>query len=360
MDPIFSMPIDVLFLIIVVASMVTMFSTELMATVPMLTKYKNPSVRENLLKYVVPVWEVVGTFIVLWLVDMETVIPKLMPAFSYTLFPLYAVFIFFLLMRNSIIIYAEFVWHDNKYFDERKLYSIYTVSTFIMGLMALSILAAITSGYGFYSYGYDKYPTVPYSMSYANYAVFYSHIQVIGFIIGALIMSAGIGRVFYRISDIKNKFDRFLPLILVAIGLAIFMPSYYYLSLKDYTGNSYYIIVPIILSLIIPILYAFKETTYLASYKPFVILLMVVSIIFMELREYPYVFGYSNNPAYIPSIITDGPMQYLDLLVTVIGGTWLILMMIYYAYVSNHRIAKLIPKMPEKAPEKTNKETQKN
>jgi cytochrome d ubiquinol oxidase subunit II len=27
----------------------------------------------------------------------------------------------------------------------------------------------------------------------------------------------------------------------------------------------------------------------------------------------------------------------------VIGGTWLILMMIYYAFVSNHRISKLIP-----------------
>ncbi len=343
MDLIFSIHIDVLFLIIIIASMVTMFSTELMATVPMLTKYKNPTVRESLLKYVVPVWEVVGTFIVLWLVDMETVIPSLMPAISYTLFPLFAVFIFFLLMRNTIIIYAEFIWHDNKYFDERKLYYIYSISTFIMGLMALSILAAITSGYGFYSYGYGKYSTVPYLNSYANYSVFYSHIQVIGFILGALIISAGIGRVFYRISNIENKVDRFLPLILVAIGLAIFMPSYYYLSLKDYMVNSDYIIVPIILALLIPVLYAFKKTTYLASYKPFVIILMMISITFIELREYPYVFGYSNNIAYIPSIITDGPMQHLDLIIDIIGGTWLILMMIYYAFVSNHRISKLIP-----------------
>ena len=117
MNPLFSINIDVLFLIIVIASMVAMFSTEVMAVVPMLTGYKKPEVRESLLKYVVPVWEVVGTFFVLWLVDMENVIPEFMPAISYTLFPLFAVFIFFLLMRNSIIIYAEFVWHDNKYFD---------------------------------------------------------------------------------------------------------------------------------------------------------------------------------------------------------------------------------------------------
>ena len=131
MNPLFSINIDVLFLIIIIASMVTMFATEVMAVVPMLTRYKKPEVRESLLKYVIPAWEVVGTFFVLWLVDMENVIPTFMPAISYTLFPLFAVFAFFLLMRNSIIIYAEFVWHDNKYFDEKKLYYIYSISTFI-------------------------------------------------------------------------------------------------------------------------------------------------------------------------------------------------------------------------------------
>lgn len=118
------------------------------------------------------------------------------------------------------------------------------------------------------------------------------------------------------------------------------MPSYYFLSLKDYMVNSDFIIIPIILALIIPILYMFKSTTYLASYKPFVILLSIISVAFLELRVYPYVFGYSNNPAFIPDVLTDSAMQYLALIISVVGGTWLVLMMIYYGYVSNHRMAK--------------------
>ena len=133
---------------------------------------------------------------------VSSVFTVLMPAIAYSLFPLFAVFIFFLLIRNSVIIYAEFVWHENKYFDERKLYVIYSVATFIMGIMALSVLAALASGYGIHLYGYGKESSVPYSASYMNLALFYSHIQVIGFIIGGLILANGIGMVFYKLSDI--------------------------------------------------------------------------------------------------------------------------------------------------------------
>lgn len=338
---------DVLYLIIVIASMVTMFSTELMAVVPIATKFKSDKTRINVLSYIVPVWEVVGTFFVLWLVDMENIIPTLMPSISYALFPLFAVFIFFLVVRNSFIIYAEFVWHENQYFDERKLYVVYTVATFIMGIMALSILAAISSGYGVHLYGFGTESAIPYSSSYTNFGAFYSNLGVIGFIIGALILANGIGMVFYRLTDIKTMMGRFLPLILVAIGLAIFMPSYYSITAKDYTVNSALIVIPIVLALIIPILYAFKQTNNIASYKPFIILVTIIALVFIELREYPYVFGNANIVPYIPNVTTDSSMRYVAFLISLFGGLWLVLMMIYYGYVSNHRIAGLIPKHPE-------------
>ncbi len=343
MDFIYSINFDVLFLIVVIASMVTMFASEMMAVVPIAMGFKSDKVRLNVLSYIVPVWEVVGTFFVLWLVDMENVIPILMPAIAYALFPLFAVFIFFLLIRNSLIIYAEFVWHENKYFDERKLYVIYSVATFIMGIMALSVLAALASGYGVHLYGYGKESSVPYSSSYTNFAMFYSHIQVIGFIIGGLILANGIGMVFYRLSNISKPMGRFLPLILTAIGLAIFMPSYYSLSVRDYMVNSGLIIIPILLALVIPVFYMFKQTTNIASYKPFIIIMGIISITFIELRAYPYVFGFSNNPAYIPDVITNSPMLHLAFIISVVGGIWLVLMMVYYAFVSNHRMTGLVP-----------------
>jgi cytochrome d ubiquinol oxidase subunit II len=345
---IYGMNFDVLFLIVVVASMVTMFATELMAIVPIATRFKNDKTRVNVLSYIVPVWEVVGTFFVLWLVDMENIIPILMPSISYALFPLFAIFIFFLVARNSFIIYAEFVWHENKYFDERKLYAVYTIATFVMGIMALSILAAITSGYGVHLYGYGPLSSINYSSSYTNFGVFYSHIGVIGFIIGALILANGIGMVFYRLTDIKTAMGKFLPLILVIIGLAIFMPSYYSISAADYTVNNVFIVVPIIIALVIPLMYAFKETTYIASYKPFVVIVTIIALVFLELKEYPYVFGNANMSAYIPHVTTDSAMEYLALIISLAGGIWLVLMMIYYAYVSNHRITKLIPPNPAK------------
>ena len=340
---IYGLNFDVLFLIVVIASMVTMFSTELMAVVPIAIRFKDNKIRVNVLSYIVPVWEVVGTFFVLWLVDMENIIPVLMPSIAYSLFLLFAIFIFFLVVRNSFIIYAEFVWHENKYFDERKLYIVYSVATFIMGIMALSILAAISSGYGVHIYGYGKFSNIPYSKSYTNFGVLYSHPGVIGFIIGALILANGIGIVFYRLTDIKTTAGKFLPLILVVIGLAIFMPSYYSITAGDYTLNNAFIGIPIVLALIIPLLYAFKGTTYLASYKPFVVILTIISVAFLELKEYPYVFGNANMAAYIPAVTTNSAMEYLAFIISVVGGTWLVLMMIYYAYVSNHRIAKFIP-----------------
>jgi len=350
---IYGINFDVLFLIVVIASMVTMFATELMAVVPIATRFKDNKTRVNVLSYIVPVWEVVGTFFVLWLVDMENVIPVLMPSIAYALFPLFAVFIFFLVVRNSFIIYAEFVWHENKYFDERKLYAVYSIATFIMGIMALSVLAAITSGYGVHIYGFVKGSSTSYASSYTNFGVFYSHLGVIGFIIGALILANGIGMVFYRLTDIKTAMGKYLPLILVIIGLAIFMPSYYSISAKDYSVNNALIVIPIVLALVIPILYAFKGTTHLASYKPFIVILTIISITFLELKAYPYVFGSANMAAYIPKVTTNSAMEYLAFIISVVGGIWLVFMMIYYAYVSNHRIARLIPeqKPTVKAPE---------
>ena len=64
---------------------------------------------------------------------------------------------------------------------------------------------------------------------------------------------------------------------------------------------------------------------------------------FLELKQYPYVFGNANMVAYIPAVTTNSAMEYLAFIISVVGGIWLVLMMIYYAYVSNHRIAKLIP-----------------
>ena len=65
---IYGINFDVLFLIVVIASMVTMFATELMAVVPIATRFKDNKTRVNVLSYIVPVWEGVGTLFVLWLI----------------------------------------------------------------------------------------------------------------------------------------------------------------------------------------------------------------------------------------------------------------------------------------------------
>ena len=59
---IYGLNFDVLFLIVVIASMVTMFSTELMAVVPIAIRFKDNKIRINVLSYIVPVWAVVGRF----------------------------------------------------------------------------------------------------------------------------------------------------------------------------------------------------------------------------------------------------------------------------------------------------------
>ncbi len=332
MNPIFSAPIEVIFLIVIIASMITMFTSELMSTVPLITSFKNEKIRDNLLKYIIPAWEVVGTFFVLWLVDMETVVPFFAPPMAYTLFPLFAIFIFFLIVRNATIIYAEFIWKDNRLFDDRKLYTFYAIATFIMGLMALSVITVMLSGY------VAVINISKPALSSLNYSVLLSKIQLYGFIIGTLILLSGMGMVFYRTVDI-NTSKRFLPLILVIIGLII--DSFTYLSLisADHSVNKDLIVIPIVLTLIIPILFSIKKTTYVASYKPLYIIFTIVSVTFLELIVYPYVYG---GKVYVPNVVTNSAVLTMDFYISVGGGIWLILMMIYYGFVSNHRIAKIM------------------
>ncbi|HYA11260.1 MAG TPA: hypothetical protein VEH10_06300, partial [Thermoplasmata archaeon] len=110
----------------------TLFVTELMGAVLLLLFYE-PS-KKKVLPYIVPVWEVTGTFAAFWVVTADFAYPSMLIPVAALLASAIVVFLIFLVARNASISFAEYIV-KRRWLDEKKLYQAYAVSTLLIGVV---------------------------------------------------------------------------------------------------------------------------------------------------------------------------------------------------------------------------------
>ena len=306
------------------AMLFAILSTELMAASAILFKYRESE--RKVFRYLVPIWEVTGTFFVFYVVNLEALIPSALPLIAYSFISYILLFLILYVMRNASIISAEYIWKNRK-INRRFLYSIYAIITFVLGAMILVIYTAFISGRG-----------IDYSRMTFSLSAFASFLPDDGFIIGSAILLFGFASIFYGL-DVK----RYLPPVVVMAGMVIAGVSFVYLGNLN---NPYVLAVPVILTILLPVLWLSGKTRAIVQNKIVFQGLLAVSVFFLAYSQYPDLMGKSLN---ILSLLNNNAMQTQVFYTTVIGGIILLLLTLMYFDVAFRKEERNRVQQPESA-----------
>lgn len=281
--------------VIIFSMFFAMISSELMAASSMLFRYSEST--KKVIPFIVPIWEITGTFFVFYAVNMESLVPDVLPLLAYAFIDYILIFLILYVGRNSAIILAEFIW-KNRYISRKTLYRIYSIITYLLGTIILIVYTALISGKG-----------VNYAATTFNFAAFVGYLPDDTFIIGSAILLFGLASVFYGLNV-----NRFLPLIVVVAGLVLAGVSF--LDLHD-ISSPYFLIVPIILTLLAPIMYIFPSMKKIVSNKIVFQGLLAITSFFLIYSLYPWLLGKTLS---INSLLNTSVMMEQIFYATIVGG----------------------------------------
>jgi cytochrome d ubiquinol oxidase subunit II len=299
--------IEVVLNLIIFAMFFTIASTELMAASAIIFKYKESE--KKVFKFLIPIWEVTGTFFVFYVVNLEGLMPDVLPLLAYSFISYILILLILYVLRNTLIISAENLWkRKNRIINRRLLYSAYAIVTFVLGAMIVMIYAAFIGGHG-----------LNFNAETFNLISFITFLPDDGFIIGIAILFFGLAAVYYGL-DVNP----FLPFIVTTMGMLLSGISIF--EMGD-TNNSTLFIIPIIFTLSIPLLWMFNKTKNIAENKLVFQGLLSISIFFLAYSQYPYLLG---KNLLITSVLNNSAMQTQMFYATLIGGAILLVLTYFF------------------------------
>ena len=298
--------IEVVLNLIIFSVFFTVAATELMAASAILFRYKESE--KKVFRFLLPIWEITGTFFVFYVVNLEGLAPDVLPLLAYSFISYILIFLILYVLRNTVIVSAENIWKNSRV-NRRLLYSAYAVVTFVLGAMVVMIYASFLGGHGL-NYTAETFSLVS----------FLKFLPDDGFVIGIAVLFFGLAAVFYGL-DV----NRFLPLIVTAAGMIIAGISL--LGLGD-SNNTALFAIPVIFTLLLPLLWIFPGTRYIAEKKLVFQGFIAISVFFLAYSQYPYLLG---KTLLVPSILNNSAMQTQMFYATIIGGV-ILLLLTYFFY----------------------------
>jgi cytochrome d ubiquinol oxidase subunit II len=290
----------------VFAVFASLLITELMGAVVLLLFWKQA--KSKVLEYVIPVWEVTGTFAALVVVMGDFAYPSLLVPIASIFAPLLTVFLILFVARNASLAFAEFLI-KRKWLDTVKLYRIYALSTLVLGFTVLVLLSALVSGAG-----------VNFSNGTFSLGAWVSSPGSLLFVVGTLGIGVGVAPVFFSLNPLKKIV---LPLTGAGVGLSVL--AYYLYSPSFVSGL---MLIPVALTLVTGVLFAAsKKTAAVVSNKAVFIAVLSVIIFSLQFLVYPSAMGGEIN---VDAVTASGPMASAYLGITAVGGVMLAIMLGFY------------------------------
>jgi cytochrome bd ubiquinol oxidase subunit II len=287
--------------------------TEIIGSVVLLLFYD--AAKSKVLEYVIPIWEITGTFAAFWVVTGDMAYPTLLIPGATVFGALLIVFLITIVLRNTTIVFGEYIT-KRKWLDAKKLYKGYALSTLLLGVTALVLLSSVVSGAGVTSNGANAL-TTPFDLgAWARQAGSWL------FLIGTLLIGIGLAPVFFDIRPFAKRYLAFTLLgVLVSIG------AYYAYSGSLITG---YIAIPALLTIVANLLYFSRKTAALVTNKAVFVTVLSIIIFSLQSLTYPKFVGQTLS---IDSFTTTGPMVGVFYETTWVGGALLALMLAVYVSV---------------------------
>jgi cytochrome d ubiquinol oxidase subunit II len=285
---------------VILAVLFTFLITEAMSSLSIMYDRKSlPSVK----KYFDPVWGVIGTFAVFFVVNTEVLYPSVFPSIdSMYVFPiLLATFLF--IARNVFLVFSEYVWKDSK-ISQLLLARTYSIASFAILLVLIIIFLSLITGLGTNS-----------ALTSFSISAFVSNYYSLGFIVGLLLIVFGLAFPFFRL----EKFKGLSPLMTV-IGLALFIIS---MSALGMIVNY--------VTYIIAVAIAFTSLLYFLTGKSRrepIFVLIFLSVLSINILNYGRIFGTRS----LYSFLNNSAVSSASLAVTIVGGLLLTAMLIFFLY----------------------------
>ena len=290
----------------VFAIFASLLITELMGAVVLLLFWKQA--KSKVLDYIVPIWEVTGTFAALVVVTGDFAYPTLLVPVASIFAPLLTVFLILIVARNASIVFAEFII-KRKWLDKEKLFKLYAVSTLVLGITVLIILSALISGAG-----------VNFSQKNFSFAAWLSSPGSLLFVVGALGIGIGVAPVFFSLRSMKN---RVLPLTGTGIGLSVLA---YYLYSPSFV--SVLMLIPVGLTLLVGVLFwVSKKIAAVVSNKAIFIAVLSIIIFSLQFLVYPSAIGGAVS---IDAVTTSSSLTSAYFSITAVGGVLLAVLLGFY------------------------------
>ena len=298
-----------------------LFITELMGAVLLLLDYDR--VKKRVLEYIVPIWEVTGTFAAFWVVTADFAYPSMLIPVASLLAAFIAIFLILLVARNASISFAEYIIKRG-WLDERKLYRAYALSTLLVGVVVVLMLSAIVSGAGVDlatpSFSFWGWVTNPGSLPY---------------LVGVLVIGLGLAPVFYAVTELRRW-----TLPLSVAGVAIEAGALYLYSSSFLTVG---FLVPAFLTVLPALLFQFGRTAPLVTNKLVFGVVTALVIFSQSYLVYPTAFAGGIS---VDAVTSTGPMVDAFLLLSAVGAVLVAFLMVLYMSAANRAATRSHPPAP--------------
>jgi len=295
----------------VFAIFASLLMTEIMGSAMMLLSWKETNAR--VLEYIVPIWEVTGTFGAFWIVNSYFAYPSLLVPVAKIFAPLLIVFLILFVARNASIAFGEFITKRG-WLDEEKLYKTYSLSTLLLGVVVMILLSSLVSGKGI-------------NLSAGTFSLgdWISSPGSLLFVVGTLAIGVGLAPVLYSTKPMRKITA---PMTLLGIFLSVL--SYYLFSSSLVSS---WILVPVLLTLAVALLFFMDKTEKAVSNKAVFISILSMTVFSLQFLIYPSAIGRALP---IDSVTTAGTMASAFVLITMVGATLLAVMLAFYMTIVAH------------------------
>jgi cytochrome bd ubiquinol oxidase subunit II len=280
--------------------------SEMMGSALMLFFYEATS--KAILPYIVPIWEVTGTFGAYWVVTSYFAYPTLLVPVAELFAGLLIIFLILLVARNSTIVFGEFIIKKG-WLDEKKLYQAYSVSTLLLGVVVLVLLSGLVSGQG-----------INLTTDVFSVGGWISSAGSLVFVVGTLVLAVGLAPVFFDLAPLKSK-----ALPLTVAGVVISIASYY---LYSPSLLSPLIAVPTVLTILAVVLYSFSGVTArIVTNKAVFLTLLTIIIFSLQFLIYPKALGQTLS---IDSVTITGPIASEFMVLSAASAVFIGVLLVFY------------------------------
>ena len=271
----------------------------------LITLFDYNSYKDKINRIINPLWEVTGTFGVFYLVNFEVSYPGILTIVGTAYAIPLLVAAVFIILRNMFLVFSEYINEKNA---ESRFRLVYSASTIVAALIALSVLTSGISGIGIN----------PTTQS-INLEMFLNPFNLL-IIVSAIFISFSLAS-----SVIKpEKFFKTGSTSLIA-GFALgFLAAYLYLPGVHQPQAISFVLLAFAL-VIISVILQLMRIKYSGAFN---VIIVMVLINILGVLIYPFVFGTTNINSYIAS----SSLANAEIAITAVGGFLLSISLIIFIY----------------------------